>query len=70
MRRVYKTPQEVGDISCVLDFCIMLALSNAAYEDFDIKSRDFVEQSLTYIDNHYQGFKTLTKEVKTITGET
>lgn len=46
MRRIYKSPQDVDSISTVLDFCIMLALSNAAYEEFDIKSRDFIEGCL------------------------
>ena len=63
MRRIYKSPGEIEDISTVLDFCLILALSNSAFEEFDSKSKTFVEECLQHIDNYYQGFKSLTREI-------
>jgi hypothetical protein len=63
MRRIYKSPGEIEEISTVLDFCLILALSNSAFEEFDSKSKTFVEECLQHIDNYYQGFKSLTREI-------
>lgn len=41
-RRIYKTPDQVP-INLLLDYCVVLALSNAYYKDFDAKSVEFVE---------------------------
>jgi len=43
MRRIYKSPADMGDISQLLDFCVILAISNSSYEEFDSKSKAFVE---------------------------
>ena len=53
LRRVYKTPAEVEDISILLDFTIILALTNTAYEEFEPKSKEFVEQCLEKIETHF-----------------
>ena len=43
-----------------------MALSNTPYEDeFDPKSRKFIDASLSYIDDYFKGFKKLIREIKT-----
>ena len=65
-RRIYKKPQDVEDISTLLDFALLLALSNSPYKDeFDQKSVKFIEASLSCIDDYFKGFKKVIKEVET-----
>lgn len=58
-RRIYKTPQECEDISVLLDFTLILALSSCPYEEYDTKSKQFINDTLDHIDSFYQGYKTL-----------
>jgi hypothetical protein len=54
-RRLYKTPEQVPEIKQLLDYMIVLALSNAYYKDFDEKSVEFVEQALNLIEHKFTG---------------
>ena len=58
-RRIYKTPQDCKDISVLLDFMLLLALSSAPFEDFDPKTKQFIEQTLDHIDFEFKGFNTI-----------
>ena len=49
MRRIYKNPNQV-DKNQILNFLVTLAVSNARYTDFDLKSKDFVEKALDIIE--------------------
>lgn len=58
---MYKTPDQVPTNTQLLDYFIVLALSNNAYyRDFDQKSVDFVEQGLTLLEKRFTGSETLT----------
>ncbi len=55
-RRINKDVREIKDISLVLDFMIMMALSNCGYkEEFDAKSAKYIEDALDYIDEYFKG---------------
>ena len=54
MRRIYKYPQDV-DKNQILNFLVTLAVSNARYTDFDIKSKEFVERALDIIEQEFTG---------------
>jgi uncharacterized lipoprotein YehR (DUF1307 family) len=43
----------------------VLALSSSPYEDYDVKSKKFVEDTLDHIEAHFKGYKTFEKELKT-----
>ena len=49
-RRIYRTPSEC-DIEELLNFLVVLAISKSYYQDFDEKSKVFVDQALDYIEN-------------------
>lgn len=64
MRRIFKHPRDLGSVSSVLDYLVLLALSGKPYGDFDVKSKDFVEQCLTYVQDSFQGVHTVEQQVE------
>ena len=55
-RRLYKTPEQVPTISQLLDYFIVLALSNDVhFKDFDDKSIEFVEAGISLIEKRFTG---------------
>lgn len=54
LRRIYKDPSNVEE-DLLLDFLVTLAVSNARFEVFDIKSKDFVEKALDLIEAKFTG---------------
>lgn len=49
LRRIYKEPKNV-ETDDLLNFLVTMAISNARYSDFDVKSREFVEKSIELIE--------------------
>ena len=49
-RRIYRTPSEC-DIEELLNYLVVLAISKSYYQDFDEKSKVFIDQALDYIEN-------------------
>lgn len=47
-RRIYKTPDLVP-IEELLNFLVMLAISNSYYNDFDEKSKVFIKTALDIV---------------------
>jgi hypothetical protein len=47
----------------LLNFCLILANSNANFSQFDTKSMAFVDEALDYIEEHFQGFIKVTKDL-------
>lgn len=45
LRRIYKNPAHL-DSDELLNYLVTLAISNARYQDFDLKSKEFVERAL------------------------
>ena len=45
LRRIYKNPVHL-DSDELLNYLVTLAISNARYQDFDLKSKEFVERAL------------------------
>ncbi len=45
MRRIYKEPQKI-ETDDLLNYLVALAVSNARFQDFDVKSKDFVDRAL------------------------
>lgn len=70
-RRLYKTPEQVPHISQLLDYFIVLALSNNVYfKDFDDKSVEFVEAGISLIEKRFTGSECLEVPlVDPLTGE-
>ena len=69
LRRIYHTPEEV-DVSELLDYLVLLALSRKYYKEFDEKSIAFIDASLEYIENKFNGFEHLDVKVPNeVTGE-
>jgi hypothetical protein len=70
-RRLYKTPEQVPQISQLLDYFIVLALSNNVhYKDFDEKSVEFVDAGISLIEKRFTGSEYLEVTLKDpITGE-
>jgi hypothetical protein len=70
-RRLYKTPEQVPKISQLLDYFIVLALSNNVYfKDFDDKSVEFVEAGISLIEKRFTGSECLEVPlVDPLTGE-
>ena len=58
-RRLYKTPDET-EISQLLDFFVCMAISNPDLDDFEDKSRQFIEDSLNLIESMFTGTKSTT----------
>ena len=56
LRRLYKDPKFV-DSDQLLNFLVTLAVSNARFSDFDIKSKEFVERALDHIESKFTGTK-------------
>ena len=48
-RRIHKNPVDVP-IDELLNFLVMLAISNTYYKDFDDKSRVFVEKAIDLVE--------------------
>ena len=44
----------------MLNFLVTMAVSNARYQDFDVKSREFVEKSLELIEQEFTGTRKMT----------
>ena len=63
-RRIYKQPQQVEDVSSLINLCIILALSGEPYKDYDAKTAAFVDASLDFIEEKFKCYRTLTKEVE------
>ena len=49
LRRIYKDPKSVKTDD-LLNFLVTMAISNARYSDFDVKSKEFVEKALELIE--------------------
>ena len=49
LRRIYKEPKNV-ETDDLLNFLVTMAISNARYSDFDVKSKEFVEKSIELIE--------------------
>ena len=43
---------------------IIIALSSAPFEDFDPKSKIFIEQTLDHVDQHFKGFNTIDQQIE------
>ena len=56
LRRLYKCPSEMPQEQ-LLNFLVMLAISKDFYVDFDVKSKNWIEEAITFIDNEYTGTK-------------
>jgi len=56
LRRIYKSPEQL-DQDQLLNFLVTLAVSNSRYQDFDMKSKEFVERALDVIENQFTGTK-------------
>ena len=61
LRRIYKEPEEV-ETDQLLPFLVTLAVSNARYNDFDLKSRNFIDRALDLIEERFTGTKQLPPE--------
>lgn len=57
-RRIHKSADKVP-IKELLDYYVVLALSNAYYKEFDAKSSQFVEEGLDLIEKQFTGLKTI-----------
>jgi hypothetical protein len=69
-RRFYKTPDQVPQISQLLDYFIVLALSNNVYfKDFDDKSVEFVEAGISLIEKRFTGSECLEVPSDPLLGE-
>ena len=64
-RRIFKTPENCKDISTLLDFTLLLALSSAPFEDFDPKTKQFINDTLDFIDHEFKGFNTIEQSLET-----
>ena len=53
-RRIYKMPRECK-IDDLLNFLVVLALSNTYYGDFDDKSKAFIQGALDIIEDQFTG---------------
>lgn len=56
LRRIYKEPENLGKEQ-LLNYLVVLAVSNSRYSDFDVKSKDFVERALDQIEREFTGTK-------------
>jgi hypothetical protein len=54
-RRLYKTPDLIPEFSMLLDYFIVLSLSNAYFKDFDEKSVEFIEAGFDLIESKFTG---------------
>ena len=59
MRRIYKDPKNMA-VDELLNYLVTLAVSNSRYQDFDIKSSDFVERALDLMEEQFTGTKQIT----------
>jgi hypothetical protein len=53
-RRIYKHPKDC-DIDELLNFLVVLGISNTYYGDFDEKSKVFIETALDIIEDQFTG---------------
>lgn len=44
----------------LLNYLVLLAISNTYYRDFDEKSKAFIESAIDLVENQFTGFKSLT----------
>ena len=65
LRRIYKDPKNVKTDD-LLNFLVTMAISNARYSDFDVKSKEFVEKALELIEQKFTG----TRQIKVDIGDT
>ena len=63
-RRIYKSPEDV-EIDTLLDFAMVLAISNSPYEEYDSKSKKFIIDTLDFIEDQYKGYKSIEQETTT-----
>jgi len=61
LRRLYKEPENMP-MEELLDFLVVLALSDSYYKQYEEKTKKFVEQALELVEEEFQG--TLTANVK------
>ena len=59
MRRIYKDPKNMA-VDELLNYLVTLAVSNSRYQDFDLKSNDFVERALDLMEEQFTGTKQIT----------
>ncbi|CDW77558.1 UNKNOWN [Stylonychia lemnae] len=70
LRRIYPNPESIQDVTLILDYLVVLAVSGDSYEEFDEKSKKFVEACIDYIDDKFTGTETKTIiQQDPITGE-
>lgn len=55
-RRIHKSPDGL-DSEEILNFLVMLAVSNTYYRDFDEKSRLFIDKALDLVEDQFTGTK-------------
>ena len=53
-RRIHKSPQDCT-MDELLNYLVVLAISNTYYGDFDEKSRIFIDQALDLVENKFTG---------------
>ena len=53
-RRLYKEPEQV-DPMILLDYLVVLAVSGKYYQDFDEKSKQFIEDSISLVETRFTG---------------
>jgi hypothetical protein len=68
VRRLYKTPQAMEQTE-LLDFLVVLSLSDNNYLDFDSKSKAFIDEALDLIDEAFTGISKTVLKVKQADGE-
>ena len=54
VRRVFKTPQNM-DKDFLLNFLLTLAVDNANYAGYDMKSKRFVDECLDFVEEQFAG---------------
>ena len=59
MRRIYKDPKNMA-VDELLNYLVTLAVSNSRYQDFDLKSNDFVDRALDLMEEQFTGTKQIT----------
>lgn len=53
-RRIHKSPEGL-ETDEILNFLVMLAVSNTYYRDFDEKSRQFIDKALDLVEDKFTG---------------
>ena len=50
------------EIEALLDFAMVLAISNSPYEEYDAKSKKFIIDTLDFIEDQFKGYSSIEQE--------